>query len=68
MKKLLPQLNFTVQIFKEGKTYVAHNPELNVASCAKTIDRAKVNLQQALVGFLKSAQKLGTLEEILLVG
>ncbi|MBI2099749.1 MAG: type II toxin-antitoxin system HicB family antitoxin [Candidatus Vogelbacteria bacterium] len=65
MEKPLKQLNFTVQIFKEGKTYVAHNPELDVASCGKTIDQAKVNLREALLGFLESAKKLGTLEEIL---
>ncbi len=65
MKTLLPKLNFTVQIFKEGKTYVAHNPELNVASCAKTIDAAKANLRDALLGFLKSAHRHGTLAEIL---
>ena len=58
-------LNFTVQIFREGKTYVAHNPELNVSSCGSTLDKAKSNLQDALAGFLKSAQKLGTLDDIL---
>ena len=64
-KNILPNLNFTVQIFKEGQTYVAHNPELNVSSCGDTLDEAKSNLQDALMGFLKSAQKLGTLDEIL---
>ena len=57
--------NFTVRIFKEGKTYVSHNPELNVASCGATIAKAKANLKEALIGFLESAKKLGTLDEIL---
>ena len=57
--------HFSIRIFKEGKTYVAHNPELNVASCGNTIAQAKTNLRDALTGFLKSARKLGTLEEIL---
>ncbi len=60
-----PNLSFTIQIFREGRTYVAHNPELNVSSCGDTLDDAKSNLKDALVGFLKSAQKLGTLDEIL---
>ena len=60
-----PNLSFTIQIFREGRTYVAHNPELNVSSCGDTLDDAKSNLKDALVCFLKSAQKLGTLDEIL---
>ena len=64
-KSILPSLNFTIQIFREGQTYVAHNSELNVSSCGDTIDKAKSNLRDALIGFLKSAQKLGTLKEIL---
>lgn len=64
-KSVIPNLNFTVQIFKEGATYVSHNPELNVSSCGDTVDEAESNLRQALAGFLKSAEKLGTLGEIL---
>lgn len=66
MEKIsLPKLTFTLQIFKEGKTYVSYNPELKVASCGETIEHAKDNLSEAMRGFLKSARKLGTLEEIL---
>ncbi|MBI2097931.1 MAG: type II toxin-antitoxin system HicB family antitoxin [Candidatus Vogelbacteria bacterium] len=66
MRKItFPDLSVTIQIFREGQTYVAHNPELNVSSCGDTLDQAKSNLKDALVGFLKSAQKLGTLEGIL---
>lgn len=66
MKKIsLPQLTFTVQVFKEGRAYVSYNPELKVASCGNTLEEAKVNLQDAIRGFFKSAQKLGTLDAIL---
>lgn len=61
----LPKLNFTVQIFKEGKQYVSFNPELRVASCGKTAEIAKENLKDAIRGFLLSAHKKGTLPEIL---
>lgn len=64
-KNTIPNLNFTIQIFKEGPTYVAHNPELAVSSCGDTMDKAESNLREALTGFLKSAEKLGTLAEIL---
>ncbi len=61
----LPNLTFTVQVFKEGKAYVSYNPELKVASCGDTIEEAKDNLRDAMRGFIKSAKKMGTLGEIL---
>jgi len=63
--KNLSELTFTVQIFKEDDMYVSHNSELNVSSCGENIEQAKNNLKDALRGFLKSAYKMGTLEEIL---
>lgn len=65
MKKDVQNLPFTIQIFREGKTFVSYNPELKVASCGKNIEEAKENLKDAMVGFLKSTKKLGTLPEIL---
>ena len=59
------KLEFTNQIFKEGKTYVAYSPELDVSSCGQTVDEARKNLKEALLGFLESAHDRGTLEEIL---
>ncbi len=64
MKKL-PTLTFTVQVFREGKQFVSYNPELRVGSCGKTPHEAKENLNDAIRGFLLSAHKKGTLEEIL---
>ncbi len=58
-------LTFTVQVFKEGRNFVSYNPELKVASCGKSIDEAKDNLKEAISGFLKSAQKMNTLEKIM---
>ncbi len=58
-------LEFTNQIFKEGKMYVAYSPELDVSSCGQTVDEARANLKEALLGFLESAYERGTLEEIL---
>ncbi len=63
--KTFPHLTFTIQIFREGKLFVAYNPELDVSSCGLTIEKAKVNLKDAIRGFLKSAAKMGTLNGIL---
>lgn len=61
----IPQITLTLQIFQEGKTFVAYNPELDVSSCGNTLEEARRNLGDATRGFLKSAKKLNTLDEIL---
>ena len=61
----MSKLNLTIELFKEGKTYISHNPELGVSSCGKNPAQAKKNLGDAILGFIESAKELGTLEEIL---
>lgn len=63
--KTFPHLTFTIQVFREGKLFVAYNPELDVSSCGSTLEKAKINIKDAIRGFLKSAAKMGTLSEIL---
>lgn len=58
-------LTFTTQVFKEGKQYVSFNPELEVASCGDTVEKAKENLREAMKGFIAVASKRGTLDAIL---
>ncbi len=41
-------IQFTVQIFKEGRMYVAYTPELDVSSCGGTQAKAKSNLLEAV--------------------
>lgn len=41
------EIQFTSQVFKEGSTYIAHAPELDVSSCGGTKDRALKNLTEA---------------------
>jgi predicted RNase H-like HicB family nuclease len=65
MKTTVQNLTLTVQVFREGKNFVSFNPELKVASCGKNIEEAKENLKEAISGFLKSAKKINTLEEIM---
>ena len=59
------QIQFTIQVFKEAKLYVAHTPELDVSSCGPTEAKANRNLREAVRLFLEEAEKLGTLEQIL---
>ena len=58
-------IEFTSQVFKEGRMFVAHSPELDVSSCATTEDKALANLQEAVRLFLEEAEKKGSLEQIL---
>ena len=64
-KHILPHLTFTLQVFREGKLFVAYNPELDVSSCGESVEESKANLHDAVRGFLKSAHKHGTLPKIL---
>jgi predicted RNase H-like HicB family nuclease len=59
------QIQFTTRVFKEGRMFVAHALELDVASCGGTKDKALKNLKEAVTLFLEEAEKIGTLEQIL---
>jgi predicted RNase H-like HicB family nuclease len=58
-------IQFTSQVFKEGRTYVAYTPELDVSTCAASKEKAAKNLLEAVRLFLEEAAKMGTLEQIL---
>lgn len=53
------------QIWKEGNMYTSYCPELDLASCGRTVDEARKNLKEALEIFIEETSKLGTLEELL---
>jgi predicted RNase H-like HicB family nuclease len=57
--------SFDTHIFKEGDTYVAYVPALDVSSCGATDEEARRNIQDAVRGFLGASADLGTLDEIL---
>jgi predicted RNase H-like HicB family nuclease len=59
------EIQFTIRIFKEGRTFVAHALELDVSSCGGTKERALRNLKEAVRLFIEEADKMGTLEQIL---
>ena len=61
----MSSLSFTTHVFKEGGTYVAYVPELDVSSCGATDEEARRNIKDAVLGFLETSEEMGTLQEIL---
>lgn len=59
------KIAFTVHIFKERTAYVAYVPELDLSSCGADPDEARKNIQEAVLGFLATSEKMGTLQEVL---
>lgn len=59
------QIQFTSQIWQEGKSFVSYAPQLQVASCGKTKEQARTNLIEAVEGFIEVSRDMGTLNEIL---
>ena len=58
-------ISFTMHLFKEGETFVAYVPELDLSSCGETAETARRNIRDAVQGFLEASERMGTLEEIL---
>ena len=59
------EIHFTAQVFREGGTFVAYAPELDISSCGNTKHRAQKKLLEAVRLFLDEADHMGTLERIL---
>jgi predicted RNase H-like HicB family nuclease len=58
-------IEYTVQIWKEGNQFVAHAMPLDVMSSGKTPEAARKALDEAVHLFLVTAEDMGTLREIL---
>jgi len=58
-------IEYTVQIWKEGNQFVAHAMPLDVMSSGKTPEEARRGLDEAVHLFLVTASDMGTLEEVL---
>jgi len=61
----MQDIAYTVHTFKEGATFVAYVPELDVSSCGATSDEARRNIRDAVQGFLETSAEMGTLDQIL---
>ena len=58
-------IEYTVQIWKEGNQFVAHAMPLDVMSSGKTPEEARKALGEAVHLFLVTAADMGTLEQTL---
>jgi predicted RNase H-like HicB family nuclease len=58
-------IEYTVQIWREGNQFVAHAMPLDVMSSGKTPEEARKALDEAVHLFLVTAADVGTLDEIL---
>jgi predicted RNase H-like HicB family nuclease len=58
-------IEYTVQIWKEGNQYVAHAMPLDVMSSGLTPEEARKALDEAVKLFLLTAEDIGTMEEVL---
>ncbi len=66
MKKLsLKAINLPVTIFKEGKSYVAYSPALDLSTCAPTYKKAQVRFSKIVDIFFEELSEMGTLESVL---
>ena len=59
-------VEYTVQIWREGKQYVAQASPLDVVSAGPTPEQARKALREAVHLFLMTAEENGTLEEVLI--
>lgn len=59
------QIIVSEQIWKEGRMYTSYCPELDVASCGKTVNEARKNLREAIEIFIDETYKMRTLEDLL---
>ena len=58
-------IEFDMVIFKEGETFVAYCPELDVSSCGESSDQARQHLRTAMRLFLEESERMGTLADLL---
>jgi predicted RNase H-like HicB family nuclease len=58
-------IDYTVQIWREGGQFVAHAMPLDVASSGVTPQSARTALDEAVKLFIQTAEQHGTLVEVL---
>jgi predicted RNase H-like HicB family nuclease len=59
------QLDFTIELWKKGKWYVARSPELDFISQGKTQEEARKNLEEVIKIQFEEMTEMGTLDEYL---
>lgn len=65
MKKSSLQIGLPITIFKEGKSYVAYSPALDLSTSASTFEKAQSRFLDAAKLFLEELVEMGTLDQVL---
>ncbi len=59
------EIDYTVQVWREGGQYLAHAMPLDLASSGLTSEAARAALAEAMGLFIRTADEQGTLTEVL---
>lgn len=65
MKKLNLNINLPVSILKEGDSFVAYTPALDLSTAGKTLEEAQRNFEEAVNIFFEELMELGTINDVL---
>ena len=66
MKNVKLEFNLPVSILKEGDTFIAFTPALDLSTCGDTFEEAKKRFSEIVNIFFEELVKKGTLEDVLL--
>ena len=65
MKKLQYQLSLPVSILREGDSFIAYSPALDLSTVGETFEQAKVRFDEVVQIFFEEVFEKGTLNEVL---
>jgi len=54
-----------ISVFKEGKTFVAYSPVLDLSTCGNSLEQARAMFQEATEIFMEELDRKGTMDEVL---
>lgn len=65
MKKVQFQVKLPVSFLKEGRSFIAYTPVLDLSTVGKSFEEAQKRFTEAVQIFLKELVEAGTLDEVL---
>lgn len=63
--KIRANISLPITYFKEGKSFVAYTPALDLSSSGDTLKQAEKHIKEAVELFVQETVSLGTLDEVL---
>jgi predicted RNase H-like HicB family nuclease len=64
-KNNLTELTLPVSIIKEGASFVAYTPALDISTFGETLGEAKSNFEQLVLVFFEELERNGNADEVL---